>query len=59
MEGWAQANEEARAKDLAYHAWSDREKGRSLTLRQLVAPDWYWFSGPAAYIQGAPLVNDL
>jgi hypothetical protein len=48
MEGWAQANEGARAEELAYHAWSDREKGQSLTLRQLVAPDWYWYSGPAA-----------
>ena len=30
-----------------------------MTLRQLVAPDWYWYSGPAAYNQGAPLVNYL
>ncbi|HKI18397.1 MAG TPA: hypothetical protein VKA15_10975, partial [Isosphaeraceae bacterium] len=32
---------------------------RSLTLRQLVATDWYWYSGPAAYNQGAALVNYL
>ena len=59
MEGWAQANQGTPAEELAYIAWDDREKGRSLTLRQLVAPDWYWYSGPAAYNQGAPLVNYL
>ena len=47
------------AAELAVTAWDDHEKGRSLTLRQLVAPDWYWYSGPAAYNQGAPLVNYL
>jgi hypothetical protein len=57
MEGWAQANQGTPAEELAHAAWDDREKGRSLTLRQLVAPDWYWYSGPAAYNQGAPLVN--
>jgi hypothetical protein len=30
-----------------------------LTLRELVAPDWYRYSGPATYNQGAPLVNYL
>ncbi len=30
-----------------------------MTLRELVAPDWYWYSGPAAYNQGALLVNYL
>ncbi len=30
-----------------------------MTLRQLIAPDWYWYSGPAAYSQGAPFVNYL
>ena len=59
MEGWAQANQGTPAEELARAAWDDREKGRSLTLRQLVAPDWYWYSGPAAYNQGAPLVNYL
>ena len=59
MEGWAQANQGTPAEELACTAWDDREKGRSLTLRQLVAPDWYWYSGPAAYNQGAPLVNYL
>jgi len=59
MEGWAQANQGTPAEDLADTAWNDREKGLSLTLRQLVAPDWYWYSGPATYIQGAPLVNYL
>ena len=59
MEGWAQANQGTSAEELACTAWDDREKGRSLTLRQLVAPDWYWYSGPAAYNQGAPLVNYL
>lgn len=59
MEGWAQANQGTTAEELARAAWDDREKGRSLTLRQLVAPDWYWYSGPAAYNQGAPLVNYL
>jgi hypothetical protein len=59
MEGWAQANQGTPAEELAYSAWDDRKKGRSLTLRQLVARDWYWFSGPAAYSQGAPLVNYL
>ena len=59
MEGWAQANQGTPAEELADTAWDDREKGRSLTLRQLVAPDWYWYSGPAAYNQGAPLVNYL
>ncbi len=59
MEGWAQANQGTPAEELADTAWYDREQGRSLTLRQLVAPDWYWFSGPAAYSQGAPLVNYL
>jgi hypothetical protein len=57
MEGWAQANEGTPAEELAVTAWDDHEKGRSLTLRQLVAPDWYWYSGPEAYQQGAPLVN--
>ncbi len=59
MEGWAQANQGTSAEELACTAWDDREKGQSLTLRQLVAPDWYWYSGPAAYNQGAPLVNYL
>src|SRR4051812_4460611 len=59
MEGWAQANQGTPAEELAYTAWDDREGGQSLTLRQLVAPDWYWYSGPAAYNQGAPLVNYL
>ena len=59
MEGWAQANQGTPAEELADTAWNDREEGRSLTLRQLVAPDWYWYSGPAAYNQGAPLVNYL
>ena len=57
MEGWARANEGTPAEELAGTAWSDNENGRRLTLRQLVAPDWYWYSGPAAYTQGAPLVN--
>jgi hypothetical protein len=57
MEGWAQANQGMPAEELARVAWNDRETGRSLTLRQLVAPDRYWYSGPAAYNQGAPLVN--
>jgi hypothetical protein len=59
IEGWAKANEGQTEEELAYTAWNDRRKGRSLTLRQLVAPDWYWYSGPAAYTQGAPLVNYL
>jgi hypothetical protein len=59
MEGWAQANQGTPAEELACTAWDDRENGWSLTLRQLVAPDWYWYSGPAAYNQGAPLVNYL
>ena len=59
MEGWAQANQGTPAEELADTAWNDREKGLSLTLRRLVAPDWYWYSGPAAYNQGAPLVNYL
>ncbi len=59
MEGWAQANQGTPAEELACTAWDDHEKGRSLPLRQLVAPDWYWYSGPAAYNQGAPLVNYL
>jgi hypothetical protein len=59
MEGWAQANQGTPAEELADTAWNDREIGRSLTLRQLVAPDSYWYSGPAAYNQGAPLVNYL
>lgn len=57
VEGWAQANQGTPAEELADTAWNNRRRGLSLTLRQLVAPDWYWFSGPAAYNQGAPLVN--
>ena len=59
MEGWAQANQGTPAAELAVTAWDDHQKGLSLTLRQLVAPDWYWYSGPAAYNQGAPLANYL
>jgi hypothetical protein len=59
MEGWARANEGIPPEELAYTAWDERKSGLSLTLRQLVAPDWYWYSGPAAYDQGAPLVNYL
>jgi hypothetical protein len=59
MEGWAQANQGTPAEELADTAWDDREEGLSLTLRELVAPDWYWYSGPAAYKQGGPLVNYL
>ena len=59
MEGWARANQGTPAEELADTAWNDREKGLTSTLRQLVAPDWYWYSGPAAYNQGAPLVNYL
>jgi len=59
MEGWAHANQGTPAAELAVTAWDDHEMGLSLTLRQLVAPDWYWYSGPAAYNQGAPLVNYL
>ncbi len=54
MEGWARANEGTPAADLAVIAWDEHQKGLSFTLRQLVAPDWYWYSGPAAYSQGAP-----
>jgi hypothetical protein len=59
MEGWAQANQGTPAEELAWNAWDDRRKGRSMTLRRLVARDWYWYSGPAAYTQGAPIVNYL
>ncbi len=59
MEGWAEANKGSSAEEVAYVAWDDRRKGLSLSLRQLVAPDCYWFSGPNAYNQGAPLVNYL
>jgi hypothetical protein len=59
IEGWAQANQGTPAEELAVIAWDDHEKGLSLTLRQLAAPDWYWYSGPAAYNQGAPLANYL
>jgi hypothetical protein len=59
MEGWAQANQGTPVEQLAYTAWNDRRTGRSLTLRELVAPNWYWYSGPAAYNQGAPLVDYL
>ena len=59
MEGWAQANQGTPAEELTCRAWDDHEKGRSLTLRQMVAPDWYWYSGLAAYNQGAVLVNYL
>ena len=59
MEGWAQANQGTPAEELAATAWDDHQKGLSLSLRQLVAPDWYWYSGPAAYDQGACLVNYL
>jgi hypothetical protein len=59
MEGWAQANQGTPAEELADAAWNDREKGWSLPLRRLVDPDWYWYSGTAAYNQGAPLVNYL
>jgi hypothetical protein len=59
IEGWAQANQGTPDVELARTAWNDREKGRSLSLRELVARDWYWYSGPAAYDQGAPLVNYL
>src|SRR5262249_16176373 len=59
MEGWAQANQGTPEEELAATAWNDRQEGRCLTLRQLVAPYWYWYSGPAAYNQGAPLVNYL
>ena len=58
-EGWAQANSGKSAEGLAREAWRSRQWGRSLTLRQLIAADWYWNSGPAAYDQGAPLVNYL
>ena len=58
-EGWAEANQGTSAEELARQAWTDRQDGRSLTLRQLVAPNWYWYSGPEAYSQGAPLVNYL
>ena len=37
IEGSAQANQGTPAVELADTAWNDREKGRSLTLRQLVA----------------------
>ena len=47
----AQANQGTPAAELAVTAWDDHQKGLSLTLRQLVAPDWYWYSGPAAYTQ--------
>ena len=30
-----------------------------MTLRELVAPDWYWYPGPAVYDQGGPLANYL
>ncbi len=59
MEGWAQANEGMPPEEVAQAAWDDHKSGLSLTLRQLVAPDWYWYSGPATYNQGAPLVNYL
>ena len=59
VEGWAQANMGTSPEELARVAWDTRQQGRSLTLRQLIADDWYWYSGPAAYDQGAPLVNYL
>ena len=59
MEGWAEANQGVSAEEVAQTAWDDRQSGLTLTLRQLLAPDWYWYSGPEAYNQGAPLVNYL
>ena len=59
MEGWAAANDGKSAEKLAREAWRSRQWGRSLTLRQLIAEDWHWYSGPAVYVQGAPLVNYL
>ncbi len=59
MEGWAQANQGTPAAEMAVTAWDDHEKGQCLTLRRLVAPDWYWYSGPEAYRQGGPLANYL
>ena len=58
-EGWAQANQGMPPEEVAQTAWDDHTSGRSFTLRQLVALDWYWYSGSAAYHQGAPLVNYL
>jgi len=59
IEGWAEANQGTSAEELASIAWHDREAGRSLSLRELVASDWYWYAGQTAYSQGGPLVNYL
>lgn len=59
LEGWAQANQGTPVETLASTAWDDHEAGRSRALRELVTPEWYWYSGTEAYNQGAPLVNYL
>ena len=60
IEGWAQANQGTSEEELAQSAWNDREKGRSLTVRRLVAGSWYaGIQGRRPIIRGGPLVNYL
>ena len=59
VEGWAEANSGIDPFELAGRAWSSHRRGRSLTLRELSGPDWYWCSEGEVYVQGAPLVNYL
>jgi len=59
VEGWAEANQGMAPEELAASAWSDYSAGRSLTLRELSSPAWYWFHDGPVYSQGAVLVNYL
>jgi hypothetical protein len=59
VEGWAEANCGIDPLELAFRAWSSHEQGRTLTLRELCGPNWYWCSESEVYVQGGALVNFL
>ncbi len=58
-EGWAEANQGTDLVDQAARAWDQQMQGNDLSLRELIAPEWYDRHEYPAYVQGAALVNFL
>jgi hypothetical protein len=58
-EGWAQANMGLAPIDLSVRAWSQAERGKTHSLRELTGPEWYASHHIAVYDQDGPLVHFL
>jgi len=59
LEGWAESNGGLGEAELEARAVDLRERGDSLSVRELTGPEWYGRHQWPVYCQGAPLVNLL